>query len=133
MHSLIYGVSLRVALLFVICLQNWATFEPPKTTVKRMLLQEQQKTGMNQQTVLSERLRSANNTQEQSLLCLKDHASPVVSSNKGELRYTVECIKLILKNVFVFHLFFICSLSLLWFYCAITFSRYYGIIPTRQI
>lgn len=63
--------------------RNWAAFEPPKTTVKRMLLQEQQKTGMNQQTVLSERLRSANNTQDRSLLHVKDHASPVVSSNKG--------------------------------------------------
>ncbi|XP_020867761.1 nuclear pore complex protein NUP214 isoform X2 [Arabidopsis lyrata subsp. lyrata] len=63
--------------------RNWAAFEPPKTTVKRMLLQEQQKTGMNQQIVLSERLRSVNNTQERSLLRLKNHASPVVSSNKG--------------------------------------------------
>ncbi|XP_010501170.1 PREDICTED: nuclear pore complex protein NUP214-like [Camelina sativa] len=63
--------------------RNWAAFEPPKTTVKRMLLHEQQKTGMNQQTVLSEKLRSANNLQERSLLRLKDHASPVVSSNKG--------------------------------------------------
>ncbi|EOA39137.1 hypothetical protein CARUB_v10012062mg [Capsella rubella] len=63
--------------------RNWAAFEPPKTTVKRMLLQEQQKTGMNNHTVLSDRLRSANNLQKQSLLRLKDHASPVVSSNKG--------------------------------------------------
>uniref|UniRef100_A0A1J3EM12 Nuclear pore complex protein NUP214 n=1 Tax=Noccaea caerulescens TaxID=107243 RepID=A0A1J3EM12_NOCCA len=65
--------------------RNWAAFEPPKTTVKRMLLQEQQKMGMNQQTVLSERVRSTVNTQEQSLLRLKDHASPVVSSNKGRM------------------------------------------------
>lgn len=106
MHSLIYGVPSRLALLFVTFLQNWAAFEPPKTTVKRMLLQEQQKTGMNQQTVSSERVRSTINTQEQSLLRLKDHASPVVSSNKGELRFTVECIDLILKNVFLFHLYF---------------------------
>jgi len=106
-----------VALLFVIYLQNWAAFEPPKTTVKRMLLQEKQKTGMNQQTVLSERLRSANNTQDRSLLRVKDHASPVVSSNKGELRYTAECINLISKNVFVFHLFFISTILLLWFDC----------------
>lgn len=66
-------------------LQNWAAFEPPKTTVKRMLLQEQQKTGTNQQIVSSERLRPT----EQSLLRLKNHASPVVSSNKGELRFSV--------------------------------------------
>ncbi|KAF8082415.1 hypothetical protein N665_0827s0018 [Sinapis alba] len=60
--------------------RNWAAFEPPKTTVKRMLLQEQQKTGTNQQIVSSDRrLRPT----EQSLLRLKDHASPVVSSNKG--------------------------------------------------
>ncbi|ESQ29912.1 hypothetical protein EUTSA_v10011181mg [Eutrema salsugineum] len=65
--------------------RNWAAFEPPKTTVKRMLLQEQQKTGMNQQTVSNERIRSTINTQEQSLLRLKDHASPVVSSNKGKM------------------------------------------------
>ncbi|CAH2033456.1 unnamed protein product [Thlaspi arvense] len=63
--------------------RNWAAFEPPKTTVKRMLLREQQKTGMNQQNVTSDRVRSTINTQEQSLLRLKDHASPVVSSNKG--------------------------------------------------
>ncbi|KFK35577.1 hypothetical protein AALP_AA4G008800 [Arabis alpina] len=59
--------------------RNWAVFEPPKTTVKRMLLQEQQK------TVSSERVRSTINTQEQSLLRLKDNASPVVSSNKGKM------------------------------------------------
>ncbi|CAH8390665.1 unnamed protein product [Eruca vesicaria subsp. sativa] len=63
--------------------RNWAAFEPPKTTVKRMLLQEQRKTGMNQQTLSSERVRPTVNTQQQSLLRLKDHASPVVSSNKG--------------------------------------------------
>lgn len=99
--------------IFVNFLQNWAAFEPPKTTVKRMLLQEQQKTAMNQQTVLSERVRSTVNTPEQSLLRLKDHASPVVSSNKGELRFTVECISLnlILIDIFVFHfLFFAASL-----------------------
>ncbi|CAA7015464.1 unnamed protein product [Microthlaspi erraticum] len=65
--------------------RNWAAFEPPKTTVKRILLQEQQKTGMNQQTVSSERVRSTINTQDQSLLRLKDHGSPVVSSNKGRM------------------------------------------------
>ncbi|CAF1712861.1 unnamed protein product [Brassica napus] len=66
--------------------RNWAAFEPPKTTVKRMLLQEQQKTGTNQQILSSERLRPKVNTQEQSLLRLKDHASPVVSSNKGIMK-----------------------------------------------
>lgn len=54
-----------------------------------MLLQEQQKSGTNQQIVSSERLRPKVDTQEQSLLRLKDHASPVVSSNKGELRFNV--------------------------------------------
>lgn len=105
MHSLIYDVPSHLALLFVISLQNWAAFEPPKTTVKRMLLQEQQKTGMNQHTVSSERVRSTINTQEQSLLRLKDHVSPVVSSNKGKQRFTAECINLILKNLFVFHFY----------------------------
>uniref|UniRef100_M4EPY1 Nuclear pore complex protein NUP214 n=1 Tax=Brassica campestris TaxID=3711 RepID=M4EPY1_BRACM len=66
--------------------RNWAAFEPPKTTVKRMLLQEQQKSGTNQQIVSSERLRPKVDTQEQSLLRLKDHASPVVSSNKGIMK-----------------------------------------------
>ncbi|KAJ0249958.1 Nuclear pore complex protein NUP214 [Hirschfeldia incana] len=63
--------------------RNWAAFEPPKTTVKRMLLQEQQKTGTNQQIVSSERRLGST---EQSLLRLKDHASPVVSSNKGIMK-----------------------------------------------
>lgn len=122
------------ALYLMIFLQNWAAFEPPKTTVKRMLLQEQQKTGMNNHTVLSDRLRSANNLQKQSLLRLKDHASPVVSSNKGELRYTVECINSISEECLLcFICFFNCNLPLLRFDCVSTLSRYYGVIPTRHI
>ncbi|CAN8287972.1 unnamed protein product [Cochlearia groenlandica] len=64
--------------------RNWAAFEPPKTTVKRVLLQEQQRSGMNQQTVPSDRVRSTINTPEHSRLRLKDHASPVVSSRVME-------------------------------------------------
>ncbi|XP_010552295.1 PREDICTED: nuclear pore complex protein NUP214 isoform X2 [Tarenaya hassleriana] len=54
--------------------RSWASFEPTKTTVKRMLLAKQQKTSLNEQTF---------ERQGQSLLRLKDHASPLFPLNKG--------------------------------------------------
>lgn len=45
-------VQMLMGMSLMISLQSWASFEPTKTTVKRVLLQESQKTSANKSSLL---------------------------------------------------------------------------------
>lgn len=85
---LLFSENHSDSLITITLLQSWARFEPPKTTIKRMLLPESQKANVDKSSSVMDKQNFSPCSEEAAVARQKVHVTPSSSlphfGNKGE-------------------------------------------------